>query len=360
MVRTMRQPGVTAPADRSFPTSADDAAPLLESGADDHMVTPYHLEELLARVRARLRQVGSSTPDVLSVGDVHLDRSARQCTGGDHAIALTALEFDLVDELLRHPSQTLTRNQLQAQTQGPMLDPNSNVIDVYVGYFRRKLGADIIHTVGEGVGYRLGAVTRTPPPQGLLTTLRPDDRGHEVGCSTMLQSERLRPTGLDVHAVRRPVSASRSLAWYGPAGRPRRVREHHGTPGGELAADAAIDLLARHDVGADDVGLLRLPVLLPLMVSSTTSEGRSRCPVWAEVVGRAWGNWHLRPTNLVFMMAAGVIAGVGVSDRIVDPRRRCHGDQPRPAADHRERGRSRRARAGGSPLAPDAHWSAAC
>ncbi len=120
------------------------------------MVTPYHVEELLARVRARLRQVGSSTPDVLSVGDVHLDRSARQCTRGDRAVALTALEFDLVDALLRHPSQTLTRDQLLAQTRGPMLDPSSNVIDVYVGYLRRKLGADIIHTV-RGVGYRLGA-----------------------------------------------------------------------------------------------------------------------------------------------------------------------------------------------------------
>ena len=155
MLRTMRATGVTAPV-IVLSRAGDDAAPLLESGADDHMVTPYHIEELLARVRARLRHVGSSTPDVLSVGDVHLDRSARQCTRGDRAVALTALEFDLVDALLRHPSQTLTRDQLLAQTRGPTLDPNSNVIDVYVGYLRRKLGADIIHTV-RGVGYRLGA-----------------------------------------------------------------------------------------------------------------------------------------------------------------------------------------------------------
>jgi DNA-binding response OmpR family regulator len=71
-------------------------------------------------------------------------------------VPLTPLEFDLVDALLRHPSQTLTRDQLLAQTRGPTLDPSSNVIDVYVGYLRRKLGADIIHTV-RGVGYRLGA-----------------------------------------------------------------------------------------------------------------------------------------------------------------------------------------------------------
>jgi uncharacterized hydrophobic protein (TIGR00271 family) len=77
------------------------------------------------------------------------------------------------------------------------------------------------------------------------------------------------------------------------------------------SADAAIDLLARHDVRADDVGLLRLPVLLPLVVRRRGARDPD-AQVWAEVVGRAWGNSHLRPTDLVFMMAAGVIAGVGV------------------------------------------------
>ena len=120
------------------------------------MIKPYHLEERLARVRARLRHVGPSAPNVLCVGDIRLDRSFRQCAIGDRAVSLTALEFDLVDALLRHPSQTLRRDQLLAQTRGPTIDPNSNVIDVYVGFLRRKLGADVIQTV-RGVGYRLGA-----------------------------------------------------------------------------------------------------------------------------------------------------------------------------------------------------------
>ncbi|HEY5876874.1 MAG TPA: DUF389 domain-containing protein [Ilumatobacteraceae bacterium] len=76
------------------------------------------------------------------------------------------------------------------------------------------------------------------------------------------------------------------------------------------SADAAIDLLAHHDVRADDVGLLRLPVLLPLLNRRGARDPDAQ--VWAEVVGRAWGNSHLRPTDLVFMIAAGVIAGVGV------------------------------------------------
>ena len=155
MLRSMRATGVTVPV-IVLSRGGDDAAPLLESGADDHMVTPYHVEELLARVRARLRHVGSSTPDVLSVGDVHLDRSARQCTRGDRAVALHRARVRPGGRAASAPQPDPHARPAAAQTRGPTLDPSSNVIDVYVGYLRRKLGADIIHTV-RGVGYRLGA-----------------------------------------------------------------------------------------------------------------------------------------------------------------------------------------------------------
>ena len=124
----------------------------LDLGADDYLVKPFAFDELLARIRARLReQDGPST--VVSVGAVALDIPTRRVSvdGAEHD--LTAREFSLLQIFLRRPGQVLTREQILSQVWELDWDPGSNVVDVYVGYLRRKLGEGRIETV-RGVGYR--------------------------------------------------------------------------------------------------------------------------------------------------------------------------------------------------------------
>lgn len=131
----------------------------LECGADDYLAKPFSFEVLLARVRARLRQSGSEESGVLEVGAVRLDlrtRRIRDASGRWHD--LTTREFALAEMFLRHPDQVLSRDQLLRQVWELDFDPGSNVVDVYVGYLRRKLGSASLETV-RGVGYRL---RRTP------------------------------------------------------------------------------------------------------------------------------------------------------------------------------------------------------
>lgn len=129
----------------------------LEEGADDYVTKPFRFAELLARVRARLRhQTLSPVKEerVLTAGDILLDLYTRQAQVADCPIKLSAKEFQLLETLMRHPEQVMSREQLLDRVWGYDYDPGSNIVDVYVGYLRKKLGGDRIETV-RGMGYRL-------------------------------------------------------------------------------------------------------------------------------------------------------------------------------------------------------------
>ncbi len=126
----------------------------LEAGADDYIGKPFQFEELLARVRARLRSGPANDEEtVLEAGGIRLDERTRWVKAGDETIELSAREFELLRTFLQHPNQILSREQLLAHVWGYGFDPGSNVVDVYVGYLRKKLGAHHFATV-RGVGYR--------------------------------------------------------------------------------------------------------------------------------------------------------------------------------------------------------------
>lgn len=126
----------------------------LDNGADDYVTKPFRFEELLARVRARLRSDPSEASTVLSVGNVSLDVRTRRASLGDTTIELTAREYSLLETFLRHPDQVLSREQLLDIVWGYDFDPGSNVVEVYIGYLRKKLGNGVIETV-RNMGYRL-------------------------------------------------------------------------------------------------------------------------------------------------------------------------------------------------------------
>ncbi|WP_197318585.1 response regulator transcription factor [Saccharomonospora sp. NB11] len=134
--------------------SVQDTVAGLEGGADDYMPKPFRFEELLARVRLRLVSDRGSEPTVLSYGGLQLDLRTRRAHVGGETVDLSAREFALAETFLRHPGQVLSREQLLSRVWGYDFDPGSNVVDVYVRYLRRKLGADRITTV-RGMGYRL-------------------------------------------------------------------------------------------------------------------------------------------------------------------------------------------------------------
>jgi DNA-binding response OmpR family regulator len=125
----------------------------LDLGADDYLTKPFAFDELLARIRARIRDQDGGPVTVLSVGDVELDIPTRRVRVGDVRHDLTAREFSLLQVFLRRPGQVLSREQILSQVWELDWDPGSNVVDVYVGYLRKKVGDDRIETV-RGVGYR--------------------------------------------------------------------------------------------------------------------------------------------------------------------------------------------------------------
>ena len=134
--------------------SIEDTVAGLSGGADDYMRKPFAFDELLARVRLRLRPAEAQEATVLRAGDVAVDIRTRRALVGDQAIEVSSREFTLLEVFLKHPDQVLSRAQLLSRVWGLDFDPGSNVVDVYVRYLREKLGRDTIETV-RGVGYRL-------------------------------------------------------------------------------------------------------------------------------------------------------------------------------------------------------------
>ncbi|WP_421654416.1 response regulator transcription factor [Leptothermofonsia sp. ETS-13] len=130
----------------------------LNAGADDYVTKPFSMEELLARVKARLRRTHPEEPDVLGFEDLTLNRLTREVYRSTQLIELTAKEFDLLEFLLCHPRQVLTRDQILEKVWGYDFMGESNIIEVYIRALRIKLEANnpkrLIHTV-RGVGYVL-------------------------------------------------------------------------------------------------------------------------------------------------------------------------------------------------------------
>lgn len=135
-------------------TSVGDTVAGLDGGANDYIPKPFKFDELLARVRLRLRDAGQLVSTTLVSGELSLDLRTRRATIRGRTVDLSAREFALAEEFLRHPDQVLSREQLLSRVWGVDFDPGSNVVDVYVRYLRAKFGPDHIETV-RGMGYRL-------------------------------------------------------------------------------------------------------------------------------------------------------------------------------------------------------------
>lgn len=157
--RRLRQTGTATPV--ILLTAKDDVSDRVEgldAGADDYVVKPFSIEELLARVRAHLRRIEPQDAEVLVFGDLTLDRRSREVRRGQRLIELTAKEFDLLDYLMTNPRQVLTRDRILEEVWGYDFMGDSNIIEVYVRYLRLKLEAEgesrLIQTM-RGVGYVL-------------------------------------------------------------------------------------------------------------------------------------------------------------------------------------------------------------
>ncbi|MBE1578834.1 response regulator transcription factor [Amycolatopsis roodepoortensis] len=156
LLRALRAAGRTVPV--IILTARDsvvDRVAGLSGGADDYLAKPFAFEELLARIRLRLRGNHEAEPAVLRAGELSLDLRTRKVSVAGEEKDLTAREFALLETLLRNRGQVLSREQLLGGVWGFDFDPGSNVVDVYIRYLRGKIGAERIETV-RGMGYRLG------------------------------------------------------------------------------------------------------------------------------------------------------------------------------------------------------------
>jgi DNA-binding response OmpR family regulator len=136
--------------------AVEDRVRNLNAGADDYVTKPFSFAELLARVHARLRAHDQQTSTQIVVGAVELDIRSRSARIEGREVSLTAREFALLETFMRHPNHVLSQVQLMDRVWGYDFEPGSNVVEVYVGYLRRKLRKDVIETV-RGAGYRLPA-----------------------------------------------------------------------------------------------------------------------------------------------------------------------------------------------------------
>ncbi|MFP4311840.1 MAG: response regulator transcription factor [Nitriliruptoraceae bacterium] len=159
VIRRVRAGGATLPIlVLSARDEVEDRVAGLQAGADDYVTKPFAVAELVARLQALLRRAASAVATPLVVGDLRVDPARRRARRGERELDLTRREFELLTTLARHPSIVLTREQLLADVWGYDFDTDSNVVDVFVGYLRRKLEAAgeprLLHTV-RGVGFVL-------------------------------------------------------------------------------------------------------------------------------------------------------------------------------------------------------------
>lgn len=158
VLRRLREEGSPLPVIMlSSRTSPSDVAASMANGADDCLGKPFRFEELLSRVRRHLVSSRPRQITELKYGNLRLDLRTRRAHVGDYVVDLSARECALAETFLRHPGQVLTREQLLRQVWGPNHEAGSNVVDVYVRYLRRKLGAHRFVTL-RGLGYKLEAV----------------------------------------------------------------------------------------------------------------------------------------------------------------------------------------------------------
>lgn len=159
VLKTMRGQGFDTPVIvLTARDSVDNTVASFAGGADDYMGKPFSFDELLARVKTRIRRPAAKplSEQVLQVGSISLDLLTRRASRSGQEHELTAREFGILEFLLSHPGQVISREQLLSRVWSYDHDPESNVVDVYIRYLRQKLGSDAIQTV-RGLGYRIPA-----------------------------------------------------------------------------------------------------------------------------------------------------------------------------------------------------------